>query len=458
MLSGKTPGRLSRIILVTAWAAVLACLFLNALRRVGGDTGDFVHFFEAARAMVRGQDVYSSGRGGYIYPPLLAFLYTPLAGLPQNAAAVVLLVFNTALLLGSVFLAVREFARRFGLPAGGWKTAAVALLAVLLVADKLKGELQMWQTNLLMLFLFTAALRLLDRRPWLAGMALGLAFNIKYLPIVFLPYLLLRRRWTAAGAFAASAVGFALLPAVLTGWDVNLHYQAVAYSGLLRLMGVPVGAARAANIDGITAEFSVSIPSGIARLAGAGGSAATALAAAGLLALAAAAIAAWMYRRNGVAFLYRPDGPRADGRPISAVVGLEWAVLVTAVLVFSPQTNTRHLSLLLLVQTLAAVLLLSPRPGASRRPLLFGTLLLALGLVFPPGTQDFAEQVGVWSAGALEVWRTVGGPCWCALAMLGTLIWVGLRYARRPAEMRPYGSYKSHKSYKTHQSSVSAPG
>ncbi len=437
MLSGKTPGRLSRIVLVAAWIAVLACLFLNAVRRVGGDTGDFVHFYEAAKAMVRGEDVYASGRGGYIYPPLLAFLYTPFALLPQNPAAVALLVCNTVLLLGSVFLAAREFARRFDVPADGWKTAAVALIAVFLVADKLKGELQMWQTNLLMLFLFTVALRLLDHRPALAGMALGLAFNIKYMPIVFLPYLLLRRRWTAAGAFAASAAGFALLPAVLTGWDVNLHYQAVAYSGLFRLMGVPVGAAPAANIDGITAEFSVSIPSGIARLAGAGGSAAIALAAAGILALAAAAGAAWMYRRNGVAFLYRPDGPRADSRPIGAIVGLEWAALVTAVLVFSPQTNTRHLSLLLLVQTLAAVLLLSPRPGALRRPLLVGTLLLALGLIFPPGTQDFAEQVGVWSAGALEVWRTVGGPCWCALAMLGALIWVGLRYARRPAEARP---------------------
>ena len=316
MVGGKTPGRLRWIVLVAAWAAVLACLFLNAVRRVGGDTGDFVHFYEAARAMVRGEDIYSSGRGGYIYPPLLAFLYSPLAGLPQNAAAVVLLAGNMALLLGSVFLAVREMARRFDVRADGWKTAAVALTAVLLVGDKLKGELQMWQTNLLMLFLFTAALRLLDRRPALAGIALGLAFNIKYLPIVVLPYLLLRRRWTAAGAFAASAVGFALLPAVLTGWNVNLHYQAVAYSGLFRLMGVYVGAAQAANIDGITAEFSVSIPSGIARLAGAGGSAGVALAAAGLLALAAAAGAAWMYRRNGVPFLYRPDGPPLTPSPL----------------------------------------------------------------------------------------------------------------------------------------------
>ena len=245
-------------------------------------------------------------------------------------------------------------------------------------------------------------------------MALGLAFNIKYLPIVFLPYLLLRRRWTAAGTFAASVVGFALLPAVLTGWDTNLHYQAVAYSGLFRLMGVPVGAARAANIDGITAEFSVSIPSGIARLAGAGGSAVVALAAAGVLALASAAVAAWMYsaERRGVPVpagriaSRRSTHPRhrrsgmggtRDGR-----AGVQPADQHAPSLPAAPGADARRLA--------AAV----AAAGALRWPLFVGAALLALGLIFPPGTQDFAEQVGVWCAGSLEVWRTIGGPCWCA--------------------------------------------
>ncbi|HVS36777.1 MAG TPA: glycosyltransferase family 87 protein [Gemmataceae bacterium] len=430
MGSGKTPGWLMRTALIAVWVVVLVCLFLNAARRVGGDTGDFVHFYEAARAMLHGEDLYSSGRGGYIYPPLLAFLYTPVAVLPPNAAAVVLLLCNMVLMLASVLLAAREFARRFGIRTDAWKTLAVALAASLLVGDKLKGELQMWQTNLLMLFLFTAALALLDRRPILAGMVLGVAFNIKYLPIVFLPYLLLRRRWTAAAAFAASIVGFALLPAVLTGWGANLHNQTIAYSGLFRLMGVPVGTARAANIHGIAADFSVSIPSGVARSVGAGDSAGLALAAAGVVALAAAAVAGWMYRRNDVPFLYRPDSLYTCPGPINAIAGLEWAVLVAAALVFSPQTNTRHLSLLLIVQTPAVLLLSSPAPGVSRRPLLFGTAVLVFGLLFPPGTQDFIQVIGIWFAGPLEVWRSVGGPCWCALAMLGALIWTGLPYAR----------------------------
>jgi hypothetical protein len=357
--------------------------------------------------------------------------------LPRAAAETFVLVGNTTLLVLSVFLATREFARRFGAKIGGWTTCAVALTAALLTADKLKGELQMWQTNLLLLFLFTAALCLLDRRPGFAGLALGFAFNIKYWPIVLIPYLLLRRRWTAAAAFAASIAAFALLPAVETGWDVNLKNQAVAYRGLLRVVGLPAGTGQGANVPGLAAGMSVSIPSAAARLAGAGGSPEVGYAAAGLVGLTALAAAAWLYRRNGVSFLYRPDGVKNGDPATRAVVGLEWAGLLTAVLLFSPQTNPRHLSLLLFVQTPAALLLLCPRRGASRLPLLIGTVVLVLGLLLPPGEQFFGARVGVWSAGSLEVWRTIGGPCWCALAMLASLLWVGLPYAHLPAPANP---------------------
>ncbi len=425
----KPPGRMVRIALIAGWGAVLGCLFVNAARRVGGPTGDFVHFFAAAQAMVHGQDIYTSGIGWYIYPPLLAFLYTPLVSLPPAAAAMVMLVCNMTLMVLSVFLATREFSRRFGARIGGWTTCAVALTAVLLTADKLKGELQMWQTNMLLLFLFTSALCLLDRRPGLAGLALGFAFNIKYWPIVLMPYLLLRRRWAAAAAFAASIVAFALLPAVETGWEVNLKDQAVAYRGLLRVVGLPMGTGQGANVPSLAAGMSVSIPSAAARLAGAGGSPAVGYAFAALVGLTALAAAAWLYRRNGVALLYRPDGVKNGDPATRAVVGLEWAGLLTAVLLFSPQTNPRHLSLLLFVQTAAALLLLCPRRDVARLPLLIGTIVLVLGLVLPPADPIF----GARSAGALEVWRGVGGPCWCALAMLGALLWVGMRYARPPA-------------------------
>ena len=101
-MDGTMPRlRLHGVVLLLIWSAVLVALFANAARRVGGPTGDFVHFYEAARAIVHGEDIYASGRGGYIYPPLLAFLYAPVAGLREDTAAVVLLVFNMAVLLAS---------------------------------------------------------------------------------------------------------------------------------------------------------------------------------------------------------------------------------------------------------------------------------------------------------------------------------------------------------------------
>ena len=379
MFGGKHFSRFMGIVLVAVWAALLLAFFVNAMRRVGGPTGDFVHFYDAARAMVHGEDLYSSGRGGYIYPPLLAFLYTPLAGLSETTAATVLLVVNMSLLLLALFLTVREVANRFGAAANPWTVCTIALAAVLLTADKVKGELQMWQTNLLLLFLFAAALRLLDRRPTLAGAALGLAFNIKYWPILLLPYFLLRRRWAAAGVFVASIAGFALLPAIMTGWDVNLRNQTVAYSGLLRMIGVSSRFGTGGKHPRRRGRLQRFHHKALARLPGAAKFPALPLALSALVALAALAAVGAIYRRNGVPFLYRPDGERPDEPTTRTVVALEWAGLLTAALVFSPQTNTRHLSLLLFVNALAALLLLRPRDGVKRWPLLIGTTLLLLG-------------------------------------------------------------------------------
>jgi hypothetical protein len=392
VLSVAQPPRTDRLRvlgLLTALSALLLYYFINAIRRLHGDTGDFGHFYYAARAMLDGQDLYTSWRQGYIYPPLLAFLYTPLALLPEDVAAALLLACNIGLLVAAAFLATRELAERFDVPANAGSVCAIVLAGVLLTGDKLRGELQMWQTNILVLFLFVLALRWLDRRPIGAGLVLGLAFNIKYLPLVLLPYLVLRRRWRTAAAFLIGIPAFALLPAVQTGWDVNLRHLAIAYSGLFRLLGIAVEPAQAANIADVRNLLSQSLTSAIGT-----------------------------YRRRHLALWYRPDGA-APGQPLArALTALEWAGLIAAALVFSPQTNSRHFSLLLFVNLLAVLLLLHPRSSASRRPLLLGTAVLGLGLILPPAWDAFAA--------ARVFWVKASGMAWCALFMVGTLLWVGL--------------------------------
>jgi len=442
----KQPLALSDRAITGACAAGVAGLyawfFINAFKRIGTvkpgglATGDFEHFFFAARAMLDGQDVYTSGHNGYIYPPLLAFLYTPFARMELNAAALALLIVNLAMGLLSAWVAGRAVVERIGAPMKSVCVVLVGTFATLLALDKLKSEYQMWQTNVLVMLMFAVALRQLDKRPWLAGLALGLAFNIKYLPVLALPYLLLRRRWNAAAWFAAGIAGFAFLPAVLVGWSTNLRYLKTAFAGFARLIGVDAGEVSKANIDGITAPYSVSITSAIARLfqtgdAGYGhaDSATVALAAAAGIGAAYAGGLLWMYRKHGVPALLWPRESEQRSPMFCTMLAVEWVGLMVAVLAFGPQTNMRHMSLLLVVFAPAAGILLFPARGVSRVPLAIGTLVLLLGITLPPGGAMFDD--------AVRAWRAVGGPGACLVVYFAMLVWTGLGQAKALGDRTP---------------------
>jgi hypothetical protein len=430
----------------SAWAAVAALLLVYAwfwvvsAHRVHGTPfegfahtfvtgcGDFEHFYRGAKAMREGADPYASGVRGYIYPPLIAFLYMPLTFMSVQAAAYLMLVLNMGLALMCTAMACNEALRRFALEQSWVKLLTVVALTTVLAAPRLRSELQMWQTNLLMLAATLLALRWLDSRPKWAGLMLGLAVNIKYLPLIYLPYLLLRRRYTAAAWFVLGIAVFALLPAVWTGWTANGQHWATAASGIAQLFGIKVQASaavvRAANIDALTVGHSMSITSGMARIVAAD-------AWPGLKWLLSAGIAfivlsalALVYRRFGLPLLVWPRAAAQSAAPYRTIVALEWAALMALALAFSPQTNPRHLVLLVLVFALLAVLLCAPAEGikraglgASRGFALTALVVMMAGLSLPPGTPEFATQLA-W-------WRKVGGPGLSLVVMLPLLFAAG---------------------------------
>src|SRR5258708_505657 len=84
----------ARLPAIVGIAVLFAFFYFQNLHRILGrehHQSDFRHFYAAAVAMSQGTDLYKSGTGGYVYPPLLAFLYTPLAHLPDHWAAAVAL-------------------------------------------------------------------------------------------------------------------------------------------------------------------------------------------------------------------------------------------------------------------------------------------------------------------------------------------------------------------------------
>ncbi len=99
--------------------------------------------------------------------------------------------------------------------------ATLGVSALALATEPVQQTLALGQVNLLLMLLVVADLlnpdALAGRTRWWHGIGIGLAGAVKLIPLVFIPYLLLTRRYrqaaTATGVFVATvALGWAVLP------------------------------------------------------------------------------------------------------------------------------------------------------------------------------------------------------------------------------------------------------
>jgi hypothetical protein len=416
-----------RRILWLAFLPLLVWCIATAVSPARYGRGDFMCFYDAAVAARNGTNCYDVRSGGYVYPPLLAMLLVPLGMLSPAAAGIIWRLLIVALMAVAAWAARREMSRRT--EQNPTLNLAVVLLAILLFFDKILIEIREGQTDLLLMLPFVLALGWLGRRPLACGGALGFAVFIKYLPIIFLPYLIVRGRWREAGAMIVAMGLLTVLPALYFGWEKNWQYMMTSLRGLDRATaaagagaGMDVTVSRTATPMATTQvidwELSVSFPSAISRVFlnhgwPVGNVKYVTVALAGLI-----LAAVWgIYRIRGVPF-FAGRRPSVDDQSRMPVVALEWCGVIVAALIFSPQTTARHMLMAFPVITLACTLLLGSRPLRTTWPILVGLLVLALGLVLPPGGKQYLE--------ALTRWRAVAGASWCLLAMYLLLLWTGL--------------------------------
>lgn len=421
MKSDRTSTVWMVLIISIVSALMIAFTAHAASKAARGDISDFLAYYTAATALCEHTDPYLFSEKPYIYPPLFATLCMPLASLPITTAAACYIPVMVAAILLSFIWGTREFMRRFGMPPGQTLTRICLFIAFLIMEDRVKSDLQMFQVNSLLLFLSILSLRWLDRRPMLAGFALGLAMNIKVFPIVMLPYLMFRRRWRTAAAMAGSTVLFGLLPAVVIGWKTNLQYLAQSSGGFLSLLGIHLNVAQKAQIKDVTVSYSVSIPSGMARMFGAEHST-MAWIGVGVILISLLAFGAWVYRRQGLPRLRWPDRIQQREQPWQAIVAMEWSILMAIALVFSPQTNSRHLLLVAPLAILGSVMLVKTYRNTGWLYILLGTGLIWAGLTLPPGS----FRIPILHT-AHVFWQFVGGPSWVLLASIPFLIWGGTK-------------------------------
>ena len=134
---------------------------------------------------------------GFTYPPFAALVMLPMAYLPWTAAIVVSVLASVVTTAVLIWWLLDPIARRAGWTR--WFALAVAL-CLAAAFEPMRETVNFGQVNMLLLFLVAVdLLRLLPAGNRWAGVGIGLATAIKLTPGVFIVYLLVTRRWRAAG-------------------------------------------------------------------------------------------------------------------------------------------------------------------------------------------------------------------------------------------------------------------
>jgi alpha-1,2-mannosyltransferase len=229
--------------------AAAAALFVWAMARHVSSVAqhseglDFQDYYFSAKAVLRGKSVYdhqamvalargevgTTGLPPYVYPPLLTVLFVPLTLLAYPTARMVWLALDQILLAAAIVACARICAERGARMPGALFCATFALLGAAAFAPMIDHDWQ-GQSNTLVLALSVWALYAhLKRTPsdlW-TGALLAPAILLKVFPGIFVPYLLLRRRWAAALWAGAAGVVVTALSLVVVSWSDYLRFPHV---------------------------------------------------------------------------------------------------------------------------------------------------------------------------------------------------------------------------------------
>lgn len=223
----------------------MAVLVLYAwLFAIGRTTHGFVAYFTAARLLLAGElgpQIYDDTWFGAevqrqsqssvleIYgpnPPTMALLVLPVAALDHSAARAIWILTSLALLaIGTVVLLRMAPDRGLG----------VVLAALLLLSPSVFANLATGQAYLALFALFVGlTVALLTRRDTTAGVLLGLALAVKSSGAPLLLFLIVKRRWRAVTATAATLAALAGAVLITSGLGIWTRYPAYVLEFLWR--------------------------------------------------------------------------------------------------------------------------------------------------------------------------------------------------------------------------------
>jgi hypothetical protein len=189
------------------WVALLVASAAYYRRYSSSHDAGMLLYPQAAQCLLDNQIMHVCA-GAFTYPPGFAFIMMPFAPMPMGLRLFVWYVITIAATVGAYKLAERLAARLFIAPFGiveqGWARILALALSIKFVLAVLENQAY---DTLSLIFIMLGLTGLSQRREApnfevFGGAAIGFAAAIKATPLIFLPYLLVKRRFAAAAGFA----------------------------------------------------------------------------------------------------------------------------------------------------------------------------------------------------------------------------------------------------------------
>lgn len=404
-MSDSTDDPKSDLARVAWWgfgALMVALALITVQKMLLGRDGDLHSFFFHASQLLVDGSWRAHGPEAIAYTVLPAALLPimVLTPLPWLVAAVVWALVSVVCLTVATVVSARMAVNRVTGPTDEALVPVAALIGVGLVAASVIADLNLGQLDLLIVLLLAAAIRWLYRRPVACGLCLAMAASVKFVGLLFVPWLLLRRAWTQA---IAAVLGFVALwggGVVWLGFERASAGISLAFVGQGRLnlnrgeaVGMGESTSAAAGLHRIVERFDPSLMH---------------WATVGLI-LVVGLFGLMLYRRAGESLLVRRLGERC------ALDHLEAVCIPALAISLLPVGHVRHGCMAIMATCVLAALLVTPG-RRSGHLILLGVLALMVA-----SQAHLADALGLDHA-----WDDLGGFGWTMLIMVLATTWTTL--------------------------------
>ncbi len=185
--------------------------------------GDFDVYYASSQNYLAKAPVYISHDGieEFKYSPLFALVFSPLTMFNKLSALYIWNILNIFLLYLIFYLFYKLKQMSFSKP----RDLLIIVCLFALSGQFIFSNIKLGQINIFLCYLMVLTMYLeINKKYFWASVILAFSLMIKFFPLLFVLYFVLRRRFKLVGFTILMIVFFLLLPSIYSGFDLNLRY------------------------------------------------------------------------------------------------------------------------------------------------------------------------------------------------------------------------------------------